>query len=176
MYLFAVAQGLERIPGRKNVLFLSNGFPLSGMMPGDTHGTGYLTMRGIVETAARGSVRIYSLDPRGLNRGFASSDLISAGTPRPLGSSITPNEGSRKPAMAPEDVLSSLALDTGGLWIHDENNFGKAFAEIAADAGSYYVLGYRSTAAAGDSKFHEFKVRVSRKGLTVRARKGYVPR
>ena len=76
----------------------------------------------------------------------------------------------------PPDVLSSLALDTGGLWIHNQNNFGKAFAEIAADAGSYYVLGYRSTAVAGDSKFHEFKVRVTRRGMTVRARKGYVPK
>jgi len=180
VYLLATVQGLDRLPGRKNVLFLSDGFRLGGMMPGDRAGTGYITMRTIVDTAARASVRIYSLDTRGLNHGFASSDVISAGAPRPLGSSVTPdetpNKTSRNPVVSAADVLSSLALDTGGLWIHNENNFGKAFAEIAADAGSYYVLGYRSTAAAGDSEFHEFKVHVTRRGLTVRARKGSVPR
>jgi VWFA-related protein len=170
VYLLATVQGLDRLPGRKHVLFLSNGFSLTGMMPGDREGTGHLTMRTIVETAARASVRIHSLDTRGLDHGFAGSQMISQPEARAPGASSPPS------GIAAEDVLSMLALDTGGLWIHNENNFGKAFAEIAADAGSYYVLGYRSNAVAGDSKFHEFKVGVTRRGVTVRARKGYVPK
>jgi VWFA-related protein len=170
VYLLATVQGIDRLPGRKNVLFLSDGFPLTGMMPGDRGGTGHITMRMIVETAARASVRIYSLDTRGLNHGLASSRIFSQAQARPPGASSIPSH------VAAEDVMSSLALDTGGLWIHNENNFGRAFAEIAADAGSYYVLGYRSTAVSGDAKFHEFKVRVTRRELTVRARKGYVPK
>ena len=35
------------------------------------------------------------------------------------------------------------------------------------------MLGYNSTQAPTDGKFHEIKVRVKRKGVDVRARKGY---
>ena len=44
---------------------------------------------------------------------------------------------------------------------------------IAADASAYYLLGYTSTEAPRDGKFHEIAVRVKRRGIEVRARKGY---
>jgi hypothetical protein len=41
------------------------------------------------------------------------------------------------------------------------------------DTSSYYLLGYTSTEAPRDGKFHEIQVRVKRKDVDVRARKGY---
>jgi len=41
------------------------------------------------------------------------------------------------------------------------------------DASAYYLIGYNSSQAPTDGKFHEIKVRVKRPGLQVRARKGY---
>ena len=45
--------------------------------------------------------------------------------------------------------------------------------QIVRDTSAYYLLGYNSTQAPSDGKFHEIKVRVKRPGIQVRARKGY---
>ena len=45
--------------------------------------------------------------------------------------------------------------------------------QIIRDSSGYYLLGYNSTQAPTDGKFHEIKVRVTRRGVDVRARKGY---
>ena len=45
--------------------------------------------------------------------------------------------------------------------------------QIIRDASGYYLLGYNSTQAPTDGKFHEIKVRVTRRNVDVRARKGY---
>lgn len=115
-----------------------------------------MALRMIVEAADTAGVRIYSIDPRGLDQGFASSRLISADAPRPLGESVYADElpgRSGKPRIAPEDVLSSLALDTGGLWIHNENNLPRAFDRVAHDNDSYYVLGYDNSNIKLEPKF-----------------------
>ena len=71
------------------------------------------------------------------------------------------------------DGPNSLAVDTGGYVIRNENDFGKALTEIDRDTSSYYILGFHPSAPP-DGKFHELKVSVKRSGVTVRARKGYV--
>ena len=40
------------------------------------------------------------------------------------------------------DGTNSLAVDTGGFAIRNENNFGRALDAIQQDAGTYYVVGY----------------------------------
>ena len=45
--------------------------------------------------------------------------------------------------------------------------------QIIRDSSGYYLLGYNSTQAPTDGKFHEIKVQVTRRGVDVRARKGY---
>ena len=45
--------------------------------------------------------------------------------------------------------------------------------QITRDSSAYYLIGYNSSQAPTDGKFHEIKVRVKRPGVQVRARKGY---
>lgn len=71
------------------------------------------------------------------------------------------------------DAPNSLAADTGGLFIHNENDLPKALRDIASDTSSYYVLGYRPPLSR-DGKFHSIRVTVTRPQLTVRARRGYL--
>ena len=40
--------------------------------------------------------------------------------------------------------------------------------QIVTDSSAYYLLGYNSTQAPQDGKFHEIKVRVKRSGAEVR--------
>ena len=49
-----------------------------------------------------------------------------------------------------------------------------AFDRIVRDNSSYYVLAYYPAQNRRDGKFHRIQVRVSRPGVTVRARRGYI--
>jgi len=153
-----LANGLARLPGRKTVILLTEGFFVEDS---------WADLRGVVGRAARASVRIYALDTRGLNRGSASSDILTSANPS-------------QPALAAPSIgdiaadgPNSLAVDTGGYVIRNENDFGKALAEIDRDVSSYYVLGFRTTRPP-DGKFHVLEVKVKRPGVSVRARKGYM--
>jgi len=159
----AVAAGLRKLPGRKTIILLSDGFFVDDE---------WANLRQVTDEANRASVRIYALDTRGLNRGSASSDIIDVG---PHGAV---NPAADLPGMTGFDTTSdgpiSLAVDTGGMAIRNENNFVKALGEIAADTSSYYIVGYRPTNTKFDGKFRSISVRVKTNGLTVRARKGYL--
>ncbi len=167
--LVGLVRGLARVPGRKTVVLLSNGFAL-GLMPADRPVAGWEVVRQIVGEAGRAGVRFDAIDARGLDRGHASSThLMTPEAPVPIGQappvSAEPTE---------QDVLSMLSADTGGLFIHNENSFDRAFREVAADAASYYVLGYRPTNTILDGTYRKITVRVKKPRLRVRARQGYL--
>ena len=71
------------------------------------------------------------------------------------------------------DNLKILAENTDGMWVQDNNNLDIGLKCIANDLSSYYLLGYYSSNAKLDGRFHTIKVRVKRPGVDVRARKGY---
>jgi tetratricopeptide (TPR) repeat protein len=154
----ALSNGLARLPGRKTVVLMTDGFFVEDS---------WAELRAVVERTARASVRLYALDTRGLNRGSASSDILSSA------SSSQPEMSVMSAGDTNADGPNSLAIDTGGYVIRNENDFGKALSEIDRDTSSYYIVGFRLSHQL-DGKYHELKVRVKRGGVTVRARKGYV--
>jgi VWFA-related protein len=118
-------------------------------------------LREIYDTANRNNVAIYSVDPRGL-----------------AGFEFDINEGiglqtDSKYLGATMDTLRVLASNTDGRAIVNRNDLASGMAQITRDSSAYYLLGYNSSQAPADGKFHEIKVRVKRPGIQVRARKGY---
>jgi VWFA-related protein len=152
-----LASGLAKIPGPKTIVFLSDGFVAD---------TQEATLRTIVGQTARAGARVYAIDARGLGRGMNSASIDAVGAP---GSDSAP------PAFdALEDGVNSLAVDTGGMMIRNENNIGRALDTIAADTNTYYVLGYQPVNTSFDGKYRKIEIRVKRDGLRVRARQGYL--
>ncbi|MEX1129245.1 MAG: VWA domain-containing protein, partial [Vicinamibacterales bacterium] len=124
------------------------------------------TLRSVVGQTARAGARIYAIDVRGLNR-FGNPGIIDQGfshEPEAAGVSFD--------GLA--DGTNSLAIDTGGLMIRNENNIGRALDRVADDAGRYYVLAYQPANTNFDGKYRPIEVKVKREGLRVRARKGYL--
>ena len=62
---------------------------------------------------------------------------------------------------------------TGGRAIVNANDPESHLRQMLVDTGAYYLLGYTSTESPRDGKFHEITVHVKRRGIEVRARKGY---
>jgi hypothetical protein len=71
------------------------------------------------------------------------------------------------------DTLRELSEQTDGRAIVNRNDLVAGMKQITRDASAYYLIGYNSSQAPSDGKFHEIKVRVKRPGVQVRARKGY---
>ena len=144
------------MPAPKTIVFLSDGFATVGFEE---------SLRTLVGQTARSGSRVYAIDVRGLGRAHAG-----------LTDAATFDDAAGGPARfdALEDGVNSLAVDTGGLMIRNENNIGRALDEIAADSGTYYVLGYQPANTTFDGKYRKIEIRVKRQGLRVRARQGYL--
>jgi VWFA-related protein len=129
--------------------------------------------RDAIAAATRGNVSIYSVDPRGLM--VAGSDLIETSGV----ASDEPNLGlglqsSMDELRLSQDSLRELSEETGGVAFVNRNNVDEAFDRIVAENSSYYVLGYYAPNDRRDGRFRRIDVRVTRPGVTVRARRGYV--
>ena len=118
-------------------------------------------LRDVFDIANRNNTSIYAVDPRGLaafEYGVESAVPITADS-----------RGLR-------DTLNSLQMvaeNTDGRAIINRNDLAVGMRQIIRDASGYYLLGYTSSQAPTDGKFHEIKVRVTRRNVDVRARKGY---
>ena len=118
-------------------------------------------LRDVFDACNRSNTSIYAVDPRGLSAGeFDTSTNISGRTSQEyLNSSL--------------NTLRELADNTDGRAIVNRNDLGRAMSQIVRDQSAYYLVGYTSSQAPQDGKFHEIRVRVKRPGVQVRARRGY---
>ena len=156
--LTALVSGLGRFPGPKHVAFLSEGFFTGELMDRVAQVSGL---------AARNRVRISTLDARGLNTDLRQQDLLGEAPVTGTGDLAGLNADSNA------DVLTTLALDTGGQRVRNRNNLRPALDAIAIETGTYYLIGYTSTKPF-DGSYRQVSVKVKQPDLTVRARRGYL--
>lgn len=126
-------------------------------------------MRDLIAAATRSNVAFYGIDPRGLGAGLEEG-LMGAATAPDEPTAMTASMDQVRRA---HDSLKIVSEETGGFAVVNRTDINTAFERIIQDNSSYYVLGYYSSNQARDGKFRSVDVKVSRPGLTVRARKGY---
>jgi VWFA-related protein len=149
-----VARGLGKLPGRKTVVFITEGFFV------DESRT---TLQMIAGEAARSGVTIYSIDARGLINGLS---------PNP---DVVRREQSRVTTFDfGEDAANILTSGTGGFMIRGIDDMSRAFGMIAHDTSTYYVIGYAPENPKMDGKLRKIEVKTSKPEVKVRARTGYV--
>ena len=118
-------------------------------------------LREVYDTANKNNVAIYAVDPRGLATfEFDINEGIGL-------------QSDTKYLNSTMDTLRQLSDQTDGRAIVNRNDLVAGMKQITRDASAYYLIGYNSSQAPSDGKFHEIKVRVKRPGVQVRARKGY---
>ena len=187
------ASSLAGLPGRKAILYVSDGLP---QRPGeelyqqmlDLFGNSLPSATGrsldpfiealeqdethlldrITQQANAHQVTLYTLDARGLGGDTLSAEYadLSGGA-----AGHTTTDNLRK--FNYQEPLIGLAKATGGASILNTYAFENALGGVAEDFDSFYSLGYRSRHG-GDGKYHKIDVRVKREGLKVRHRTGYL--
>jgi VWFA-related protein len=183
--LRALVESLGRLPGRRTMILISDGFPLTpgtmsfGLIAAQFPELRAAALRGmdrlqsdfepVLRAATALNIPISSIDARGL---YASPafDASSHGdaSPRPAGMN-----NADVLAQQSGDSLAEMAAATGGLFIHNTNGLLQGMERVIADGRSTYVLAYVSTNGALDGKFRAITVKLRDRKLTVRAKRGY---
>ena len=165
--LQTAATMLRALPEQKALVYFSSGLRLNGV-------DNQAQMRATVNAAIRANVAIYPVDARGL---VAQAPLGDATRPSPGGVGVLTGQAANTVMtnfQRSQDTLFSLAKDTGGKALVDNNDLSLGIVQAASAIGSYYIIGYASTHTATDGKFHRVKVSLARNlDATLAYRQGY---
>lgn len=155
--LAAIASHAASIPGRKNLVWVTGGLPVSA--------------ESVASFLNSADLSVYPIDARGLiglpPQWTASSPAILRNAKRGQPMSLSPSGLGN---------FDDLANATGGrAWING-NDLGQALRNALQDSAAAYTLGFQPNTASLDGKFHELRVklRVKRPGLELRYRRGYL--
>jgi VWFA-related protein len=177
--LFAVINALRPLPGRKSLVFFSEGLAI----PPAVH----RLFLGVIDAANRANVSIYTMDAAGLRADSPQAAIrdqvnaagsqglnlnrLNGGNDAPLSKALEKNEDVLR--QDPRYGLGQLAQDTGGQIFDSTNNLRTGFDRIENDLHNYYLVGYVPANDTYDGHFRSIEVKVKRPGVTVAARKGY---
>jgi VWFA-related protein len=183
-----VIHGARDLPGRKAILFVSEGF---SVLEGDTKSPDPRVRSPLdrATTRRRAPRVIYSIDARGLQTGalLASDNLKVGSLPgqatatchRRMERSARTSRTGRIGAATRRKAWPYLAEQTGGFAVLNTNDLGAGLARASQDVRDYYVIGYEPEANtfAGKGKtpqYHKISVRLKRQGLKIRTRKEFL--
>lgn len=179
--LLAVISPMQNLPGRKTIIFFSEGLKIPPSV--------MTKFPAVVNAANRANVSIYSIDAAGLR---AESNTVEAA--RELNSiagaaMANQGRGSDRGASGPylralernEDLLrfdprsglGMLSDQTGGFLIHDTNDLAAGMRRIDDDVNGYYFLTYVPQNKEYDGRFRRISVKVTRSNVDIQSRQGY---
>ena len=193
-----VARRMGGYPGRKNLIWVSAGFPID-ITSEVVQMTTDVDVLAQANTAAAPQVRVeqsyedllrqlaaeltdaqlsvYSVDARGLV-GSTLADASRQGT-NEVGMLQTGAEYGAHVAranaaiQASQDTLLTLASESGGLFFKSGNDVSGAVRSSISDGSAYYMLGYVPDSKDWDGKFRKIQVKVNKPGCELRYRMGY---
>lgn len=148
-----------QLPGRKIVLFVSDGFML------DTANTdSSRRLRRITDAAARANAVVYTFDAQGLSARAPESTDRGA---------FRIQAGGR---LEMQEPLNYVAEGTGGRFIKNKNDMRPNVSQALAEGSRYYLLAWRpDPELRANDKLRRIEVRVKgRPELTVRLQNGYL--
>jgi VWFA-related protein len=163
--LRALVRRLSAMPGQRSIVWVSPGF--LGM--GQT-----FEMSSLIDQALRARVVINALDSRGL------WVLIPGGDASQQGSGLTGRLAAVDAQYAQmaqgidSEVMIAATSGTGGVFVHDTNDYDSGFRRVGALPEVAYLLSFSPQNLKYDGKYHNLKVElVNGRGLSLQARKGY---
>jgi VWFA-related protein len=166
--LETAAKMLRTLPEKKAFVYISSGVPTTGV-------DNQAQLKATINAAVRSNISFYPIDARGL---VAEAPAGNANTASQRGTGILTGAAQnrrRDSFNRAQDTLTSLASDTGGRALLDNNELDMGIVQAQKDINSYYIVGYYSTNPALDGKFRRIKVRLNDDKLSAKLeyRTGY---
>ena len=146
---------------KKSLVYFASGIQRNGL-------DNQAQLRSTINAAIRANVSFYPIDARGL---VAEAPLGDATKGSPGGQAMYSGSSSRARVsnfQNQQETLYTLAADTGGKALLDNNDLSMGIAQAQQDMTSYYIIGYYSSNTALDGKYR--RVRISLTNTTLSSR------
>ena len=179
--LLAVISPMQKLPGRKTIIFFSEGLKLPPNVQ--------QKFPAVINAANRANVSIYSIDAAGLRiesgTAEAAREINSIAAARMEQQARSSDRASSGPYMRslernedllrfdPRSGLGSLSDQTGGFLINNTNDLASGLRRIDDDMNGYYLLTYAPKNKDYDGRFRRISVKVARGNIDVQSRQGY---
>jgi VWFA-related protein len=173
--MHSIADRLAKIPGRKNLVWLSVGF----------HHLQVITdvkMDTTVKAISSEDLPLFAIDAHGLDVPPPTTGPVPRrGARGPASGADSPTPGTSDsriffcggPPPGGFDAIKSVSEDSGGRAFYDTNDFAGAIRRVIDTSAASYVVDYYPDHNKWNGEFREIKVKVNRRGVEVRARRGY---
>ncbi len=178
-----LAHYLSGIPGRKNVVWFSGGFPMV-LFPNSGLGNPTAAQRDFGDRVRKtdaalvaAQVAIYPIAAEGLvgnSLNDADTQLVGVHSgydaQRELNKSLQDDAAQRN---ANHATMDEIARDTGGEAIYNTNALNDSLARVIDHGSSYYTLYYTPTDLAANGQFRKIKIKLSGGNYKLAYRQGY---
>lgn len=178
--LLSLVNSMRSLPGRKSVIFFSEGLALPPAVAAQ--------FTSVINAANRANVSVYAVDAAGLRIDSptleATRELNSMAQRRmnqvhqsrddtsgPMMKALERNEDLLR--LNPQTGLSQLADQTGGFLISNTNDLLTGLRRIDEDMRVHYLLTYTPKNQNYDGRFRQLSVKLTRPNLDIQTRKGY---
>jgi VWFA-related protein len=182
-----LANYLAAVPGRKNIVWFSSGFPLV-IFPGPDMNDSFASQRDYQDDArktidllAAADVAIYPFAAEGLATDSAydvSHQMM--GVTNAQQAQLQQMKSLQTDSMqrnANHSAMDEIAKDTGGVAIYNTNGLNEALARVEDHGSHFYTLAYTPTNPANDGRFRKVQVKLSSassgNGYKLAYRRGY---
>jgi VWFA-related protein len=174
---------LSTIPGRKNLIWFSRGFPIrftaDELRQDQDFGKPLKAMEALL---AQAQVAVYPVDAGGVMN-LQNTNIANVTAPTEKGGAADLQaaiaEGGRNDITIPQQwgneqaAMKEVATGTGGEAFVNTNDVGRAVEKAIADGSNYYTLGYAPKSAKDDGAWHAIRVRLREGKYELAYRHGY---
>ena len=165
--LQTAATMLGQLGEKKQLLYFASGLRLNGL-------DNQAQMHATVNAAIRAGVTIWSIDSRGL---VASAPMGDATQGNPGGRGMYSGTSSiafTNNFQASQDAMYTIASDTGGKALLDNNDLAVGIVNAQKAVSSYYIIGYYTSNQNLDGKFRRVKITLNNgASASLNFRQGY---
>ena len=172
--LEALGNHMSGIPGRKNLVWISGGIAVLTQGAQDRWSNSYASqVRGLAQRLATQGITVYPVQATGLEVGFLGTSTTAPGSSKGQEEKVHLRPMSSENTRRIWSTMDMLADVTGGRAFRNTNELTAGVRAAATDLRGSYSVGFY-VPDNSDQRWREFDVRVSRPGVRVLHRKGYM--
>jgi len=167
-----LAQSSSGTPGRKNVIWVGNGFPSADLVGLDQEETDTIeaAVRRVTAKLLASRITMYTINPMA-----GSSSTVDIETPDDLDTSAADAAGFT-PYGSGTVNFTDFAPATGGMSFQGRNDLNNVIAEGIAQGEDYYTLSYSPSNKSDDAtKYRDIVIKMKDPNLRATTRNGYFP-
>ena len=172
--LEALGNHVSGIPGRKSMVWISGGIAVLNQGAYDRWVTSYAEqVRRLAQRLATQGITVYPVHARGLQVGFLGTNTTAPGTSKGQSERQQLRPLTKENDLRIWGTMDVLADVTGGRSFRNTNDLTAGVRAAATDLRGSYSVGFY-VPDNSDNRWREFDVRVTRPGVRVLHRKGYM--